>query len=483
MNLTLCFGGTGHNIKTASWEDKLISMFCKIDPTNYCAFHPGPGCAGSHIYANKLLHDLLPLKQPGETYDIEQTKFGVTAGMNKHEIKRIRTTAATAKKLGTATPKKLGTAYKTDFRLPKLSQVDGSFWGAGWYQNINYALQIIYECYTQLKPTTTNKLTVNLIGHSRGSITAIMLMNDIIINKLLPTYRPKTMAAMTHGKRTAMVHRVKYRDQTKDGNYRTWYINNRHGIWRNKLKNRDAVTGVIALTTIQNNIDKIDFNLYLNDPVAGGGLSRDDTDAKRELYIEDPIKHVRVILSEHGGSMLNGNIWRATTKTPSPYKFVDYKTERDVNDYSAPKKYVIPMPGSHGAALGHNIADYEERGKIKQKLGKSKEKYKDTRSIGGITYYETANERRLGTNMLLAFLKGVDAIDKATTAGGKNPKKDEWQRIYDIYNEIATRYKDEIPKDKDRKEISKKMGHTTAGYGNGTDIVNGMHAYAKKNKP
>jgi hypothetical protein len=100
MNLTLFFGGTGHNIKTDSWEDKFISMFCKIDPKNYCAFHPGPGCQGSHIYANKSLHDLLPLKQKNQTYDIKQTKFGITAGMNKHDIKRIRTAGPSVKKNG-----------------------------------------------------------------------------------------------------------------------------------------------------------------------------------------------------------------------------------------------------------------------------------------------------------------------------------------------------------------------------------------------
>lgn len=298
----------------------------------------------------------------------------------------------------------------TDEETTKVHGGEGNIaTGKGWNRNVWHALKLI-RLYLE---DTGENIIINMVGHSRGSITVIMLLNDLFFLD-----NPANVAKYTSGGYTISKTRPgkhSFKGTTGEG-FVDWYKETIKSVWAKRLGNADlAEEGISWIDTIIANKSRIaSVNAYLFDPVAGptqGGSTR-----KQELPSHAKIKRVRVLRMEHGGAALNANMPEF-----KGWVFRSGSTASDLFVIAEGSKDVIPLPGSHGAGLSANV----EKGQA-----------------------TTAYVRYVGTSYMLKFLEtcGTTFIVGNTYFGDKG-------RMLFAYNQLYAEYiHKEIP-DIDRRRI------------------------------
>lgn len=324
--VTFFFAGTGHGIDHDLDDDSLVKTYNKTKGKK--AFFPGPG-GSPNIYASGF--DMQALRAHfGNVQGPESESRGSLIGYNA----RIR-------EIGSKRKRQLG--------------------GKGWDRNVWYALNLIA---TEL--INESQLTLNLVGHSRGSITIIMLLNDMFyehtgMHKLLNENTVMNKPDSSRGNNKFVFKegpvRAEWTPTSKQGDFGKWYLKQIEAVWQRRMGlnastgGKLAKRGIEALMTIkkhQKNFDAI--NAWLYDPVAGfceGASSR-----KQEFPYHPSIKRVRVLRMEQGGSC--GGL---STHMPifKDWTFLDGSKPRDLSVFSESERMVIPLPGSHGSGLSKNI--------------------------------------------------------------------------------------------------------------------------------
>ena len=226
--------------------------------------------------------------------------------------------------------------------------------GKGWNRNIWFALQYI----AGLIQNNPGQITINFAGHSRGSITIIMLLNDIL-HEHVPVSEQAgfEIASTITGTKT-------YGDRS--GSFNDWYENRLHKTFTKRMgSSEDADLGIQYLRTVCANKARLEFNVWMFDPV--GGLNQGHSSRKQEFPEHDKIKRVRVMRMETGGAGGTLSTNMPTFRGRPGWEFLGGDRKRNLNQYAQKERLVIPMPGTHGAGLSHNGGDSE----MQQYIGRS----------------------------------------------------------------------------------------------------------------
>ena len=409
--VTFFFAGTGHGIDRDFDDDSLVETYNKC--TGKKAFFPGPG-ATPGIYASGFdLGTLRPLFGR-DVEGPESTERGSLIGYNT----KIKESGSKAKR---------------------------SLGGKGWDRNVWYALNLIAAELA----STNDQITLNLVGHSRGSITVIMLLNDMF-------YEHTGMHLKLKGNRGAFkLNEAGVKDtwSPKKGDFGNWYLKQIEAVWKRRLGRTDVIgeklakRGVEALQTIKENQGKFAcINAWLYDPVAGKSSAL--TSRKQEFPPHPLIKRVRVLRMEQGGM---GGALSSGMPTFGGWAFLDGTQTKNLRIFSDNERLVIPLPGTHGAGLSLNI-----------KHGKA----------------TTRPQWYIGTSYMVGLLQACGTkFEEGFPEFWTNTLL-----LLTAYDLLLEAYRNVLPGKgdvgKDRAKIH--THHTAAGYAGG--VVNADHRYLKEHR-
>jgi hypothetical protein len=192
------------------------------------------------------------------------------------------------------------------------------------------------------------------------------------------------------------------KEKEEKGAGANWYETQLTHIWSRRLGAKVATKTVKKLRTIHDNIQGIsEVNCFLFDPVGGpfGGKS----DRQQKMPEFNGLNRVRVIRMERGGKFLNDNLPSFGVGTPGSL-YVLMSGEKSVNLLDCPpgERFVIPLPGTHGAGLSGNDG-------------------------------KTVDQRYIGTSYLAAFLEQSGTkLDEGFLArfGNEDAIRDAYERLY-----------------------------------------------------
>jgi hypothetical protein len=313
--LTMYFAGSGHGIDKSIDDDSMVEAY---NQTMGCkAFFPGPG-GDPRIYVAGFDGELLrrQLNVGKELASDEHgTLFGYNAKLSERGVKAKR-----------------------------------ALTGKGWDRNVWFALNLLAA---QLK-SDGGRLTLNLVGHSRGSITVIMLLNDMFFEHV----GQGLGAGQRFSFKEAGVHAQYKATGAGNAGFGAWYRKQLEAVWLRRmgtsaaLSRRLAKQGIAALETVkqhQGNFDAI--NAWLFDPVAG--VNEGASSRKQQFPAHPLIKRVRVLRMEQGGA---GGLLSTNMPTFPGWSFLDgLHGPRNLAAFQDRERCVIPLPGSHGSGLSINI--------------------------------------------------------------------------------------------------------------------------------
>ncbi|MEO1679767.1 MAG: hypothetical protein AAFU80_16620 [Pseudomonadota bacterium] len=221
--------------------------------------------------------------------------------------------------------------------------------GLGWHRSVWYALQGIRD---YLDEKDGQRVTINIAGHSRGSITVIMMLNDIF-HSVLADQANFSIAYPKKGSST-----FETRSRAKNNmNFSEWYDYKLEKLWTKHMGYvHTAQEGIQNINEIVARLNDLSFNIWLFDPVGGpngGGTSR-----KQSMPDHASIKRVRVLRMESGGAFLSDNLPELKSKG---YTYLAGNQTKNLELYRNRERFVIPLPGSHGAGVGSNKGDTEKQ--------------------------------------------------------------------------------------------------------------------------
>lgn len=333
--LTLYFAGSGHGKEHT--DDAIVDAYKKT--TGPKVFFPGPGGADTNIYSQNT----------GFIDDSQERVIGQNYKSS---------TFSSAKKRGAT--------------------------GKGWNRNVWYALRHICDF---LKKKQGN-VTLNFAGHSRGSITIIMLLNDILHENVPLSQRQGfEIASLKTGTKTF---------DGDDDTFAGWYEERLKKTFAKRMgSDRDAEEGIHYLKYICARKDRLECNVWLFDPV--GGLNQGHSTRKQEFPEHPIIKRARVMRMETGGAGGTLSTNMPTFKGKHNWVFLSGDKKFDLTQFKTTERLVIPMPGSHGAGLSENV----QTGFFVRKRNKGKPKTAMQRYIG--RSYMVSMLRACGTTFARDF--------------------------------------------------------------------------------
>ena len=296
--LTLYFAGSGHGLDHK--DDTMVEAYKRTKGA--ALFFPGPGGSDTNIYRKNI------------------GAFGLVKFSDGA----------------------IGKNTKSDGKLASAQKRAAT--GKGWNRNVWYALK---EIATYLA-TNKGNVTLNFAGHSRGSITIIMLLNDLF-HQHVPVQMQNSfeIASTVKGTKT-------YSNRAqKDAKFDDWYKLRLKKIFTDRMgSDKDAEEGIRYLEVICSNKNRLSCNVWLFDPV--GGLNQGNSTRKQEFPEHAQIKRVRVMRMEQGGvgGTLSTNM--PTFKGKHNWVFLDGTRSRNLATFEDVERLVIPMPGTHGAGLSLN---------------------------------------------------------------------------------------------------------------------------------
>lgn len=427
--LTMYFAGSAHGLDADIDNDTMVEAFNKtLGPK---VFIPGPGGLPPKIYVSQ------------HYYSIADTYFS-SIGVRGHDIavgENITSTGVALKRAAT---------------------------GKGWNRSVWYAINIIAD---YLRSDDVDSLKINIVGHSRGSIAVIMLLNDIFHEHLHP--QRYTMANPKNYRRFGLALGKKEWERGSKSRFKDWYKTRLRSIWRNRLGAEEANRGLDAIDDIKSHENKIEsINAFLFDPVAG--INQGCTSRKQDFPDHPKIKRVRVLRMEHGSKILS-------THMPLFPGFVMLSGEknRNLDVFTHRERLVIPLPGSHGAGLSFDIQ-------------KKDKKFLRSTTILGITIEleitlkkahasKNSNQVYIGTSYMVGLLAacGTHFSPGFEAKWGGNPGV-----ILNLYNLLKGKYEETLPTgggaintiggvSTTRRDIHKH--HTQHGYLGG--YVNAHHRF------
>lgn len=395
--LTLYFAGSGHGLGSEKDnEDTLVDAFNHTRGPK--ALFPGPGGADPNIYVSGDFSGLY-----GRSLGYEPTDGrNLIVGQN---------------------------FKKKSWRWSSAQKRGGT--GKGWNMSAHYALRIIAN---YLK--SGQRLTLNLCGHSRGSITIIMLLNDMFYQHLSPD--SFTMAGTVKGVKTFTQKEAPDWNTMDEGQeFNDWYEKRLKTIWKSRLNKDAANAGLEALHVIKKRQGQIaEVNAWMFDPVAG--LNQGNTSRKQDFPDHPLIKRVRVLRMEHGG--IAGGLSTNMPTFPG-WAFLDGRKTRNLSAYMNSERLVIPLPGSHGSGLSANKG-------------------------------ASLREQFIGTSLMTGFLTacGTDLGDFAAKWGDPT-------RMRLIYDQLLAMNLGNLPGSGEMNSARAKIHahHTRAGYAG--NAINADHAF------
>lgn len=388
MNLiTLYFAGSGQGL--SSEDNTIVDAYRK---TNGCAmFLPGPGGKDPNVY---------------------QKNFPIIGG-NSSQSDVGQNTKSTGAFTGKASKRKLT--------------------GKGWNRNVFFALEAIADYLDRIG----GPVTINIAGHSRGSITVIMLLNDILHEHPSSEY---TIASTIKGVKT-------YKKNDKR-DFNEWYESRLKKIWSSRMSDSgDAEYGIECLKVVMGSKNRLAINVFLFDPV--GGLNQGCSSRKQDFPNHNCVKRARVLRMETGGA---GGTLSSNMPKFEGWHFLTGEHPEDLGRHSQTERYLIPLPGSHGSGLDSN------KGK-------------------------TVCQRYIGTSYMLGLLRASGTEYEA----GYTETFGQLDKLYDAYNQL---YKENLhiaPGSQDMgKGVTNRRNihthHTIDKKGSGTykgDAINGHHKFLK----
>ena len=160
------------------------------------------------------------------------------------------------KNMGNSTS--IGKYYNSD--MPKQAAVRATF-GQGWNISAYYALWAINKFATV---NSGGQLVVNMAGHSRGSVTIIMLLNDIFRTSV-------GTSAQKFKIKGDGTHSFKSSDNDEDGlKFESWYYKTMEQIYKSRMQSADAGKDAVDfMANLASNQTRMQFNAWLFDPVGG----------------------------------------------------------------------------------------------------------------------------------------------------------------------------------------------------------------------
>ena len=297
--LTLYFAGSGHGLEHN--DDSMVVAYKKtVGPK---MFFPGPGGKDNTIYRMGFID--------------------TTNMFSDDKIVRTNTTGSGIDQKRSAT-------------------------GKGWNRNVWYALEAIAD-YVEVNEGAA--VSLNFAGHSRGSITIIMLLNDLFHEHVPPMKRRNyTVASTVKGTKTFKGPQNEFGD---------WYENRLQKLFAKRMgSNEDAELGLEYLKRIASEKHRLRINVFLFDPV--GGLNQGDSSRKQEFpgHIQE-IKRVRILRMEQGGAGGTLSTNMPVFAKSDNWTFLSGVFPRSLSHYGASERLVIPLPGTHGAGLSFNEYDHK----------------------------------------------------------------------------------------------------------------------------
>lgn len=316
--LTLYFAGSGHGIDKGIDDDSMVEAYNQTMGRK--AFFPGPG-GDPRIYVAGFDGEQLRRQlnvDKGLPSDEHGTLFGYNAKISGPGVRGKR-----------------------------------GLTGKGWDRSVWFALNLLAA---QLK-SGDGRLTLNLVGHSRGSITIIMLLNDMFFEH---TGQGLGDAGRFRFNEAGVHAEWKGAGQGQGGaGFGAWYRKQLEAVWLRRmgttaaLSRRLAKQGIAALETIKQHQGEVDaINAWLFDPVAG--INEGAGSRKQQFPAHPLIKRVRVLRMEEGGA---GGLLSTNMPTFPGWSFLDgLHGPRNLAVFADHERFVIPLPGSHGAGLSINLA-------------------------------------------------------------------------------------------------------------------------------
>lgn len=311
--LTLYFGGSSQGFDQAG-DNAIVDAYNKSNQHGPAAFFPGPGSVDPSIYVSSHyftmgVGSLRPDKKvviPG------QEPVHISVGNNRTDHKTYN---------------------------------NAGMHGKGWNRNVYYAVNIIRDFLSKSNDTWT----INCAGHSRGSITIMMLLNDMFYEHVPPAFHKSYEMQKADTKKDKYTGKLSGTAGKKA--FEAFYRNRLAAIWDNRMaKSGAGQYGLTMLDDIKKCEKKINaINCWLFDPVAGpyqGGTNRKQCFPNHKL-----IERVRVLRMESGGGFgaLSTKIGEFPT---SHWSFLSGEQIRSLRIFTPRERLVIPMPGHHGSAVG-----------------------------------------------------------------------------------------------------------------------------------
>jgi hypothetical protein len=413
--LTLYFAGSGHGIDKGIDDDSMVEAYNQTMGRK--AFFPGPG-GDPRIYVagfdeESLRRQLNVGKELAS--DEHGTLFGYNAKLSEQGVKAKR-----------------------------------GLTGKGWDRNVWFALNLLAA---QLQ-SDGGRLSLNLVGHSRGSITVIMLLNDMFFEHV----GQGLGAGKSFSFKEAGVHAQWKGTAAGNAGFGAWYRKQLEAVWLRRmgssaaLSKRLAKQGIAALETVKQHQGDFDaINAWLFDPVAG--VNEGASSRKQEFPAHPLIKRVRVLRMEQGGA---GGLLSTNMPTFPGWSFLDgLHGAHNLAVFQDRERYVIPLPGSHGSGLSINI---------------------DPKKGTGV---ETREQWYIGSSYMVHLLAACGTQFEAGFV-------DRWQNenlMLAAYNTLFDRFQHVAA---GHGELNPARGrlhahHTPEGYGG--EAVNAHHAYLKQQHP
>ena len=213
--------------------------------------------------------------------------------------------------------------------------------GKGWNRNTWYAIKILGE-FSQERPAG---FRLNLVGHSRGSINVIMLLNDLFFQSATPLDKKFTVASTIRGTKSIDG------DQVGSPEWIKFYEKRLRTIWAARMGTDEAAAeGIEHLASIRDQDHLKAINVFLFDPVAG--VNQGNTSRKQDFPDNVKINQARVLRMEQGGA--GGGLSTNMPLFPG-WEFLNGTHSRDLlAGVGGRERVVIPLPGSHGAGISAN---------------------------------------------------------------------------------------------------------------------------------
>lgn len=383
--VTLYFAGSGHGL--SSEDDTIVDAYKKTKGA--AMFLPGPGGKDANVYKKNFPVGLNLDNSHSSTGD----KNAKSTGIFSSAFKRKST-------------------------------------GKGWNRNVFFALEAIADYLDR----RAEHVTLNFAGHSRGSITVIMLLNDILHEHPSSKF---TIASTIKG--------VKTYTQNDKRDFDDWYESRLEKLWSSRMGNsEEAAYGIDCLQTVMAAKNRLSINLFLFDPV--GGLNQGKSSRKQEFPNHPCIERARVLRMETGGVV--GTLSTHMPKFEGWY-FLTGQHSKNLGLHSNHERYLIPLPGQHGAGLSSNSGKTDCQ-----------------RYIG--TSYMLGLLKESGTEFEQGFAEPFGLVDKLA----KN-----YDELYEKNLDVAPGSKDSVMGSNARKDIH--THHTVDKDGFGSYLGEAVNAHHK----